>query len=136
MPRRAVWRVSAGISTSHMNLVLDRRVSVCNEGNALYGRWNRGGAPGLIACSPQHASAVKRLAFSSTGREREKGVQMHKRNVQSFLMVSAAFFAMNLPVPAARAATPDRLAAAVSHGVRMAGAGVGPQAFDQVSKAD
>lgn len=50
---------------------------------------------------------------------------MNKRHVQSFLMVSAAFFAMNLPVRATNAATADTLAAAVSHSVRMAGAGVG-----------
>lgn len=59
---------------------------------------------------------------------------MNKRNVQSFLMVSAAFFAMNLPVRTVSAATPERLAAAVSHSVRMAG--VGAQAAGDASKAD
>lgn len=54
---------------------------------------------------------------------------MNKRHVQSFLMVSAAFFAMNLPVRAAGAATPDRLAAAVSHSVRMSSAGAGSEIF-------
>lgn len=58
---------------------------------------------------------------------------MNKRNVQSFLMVSAAFFAMNLPVRTVSAAMPERLAAAVSHSVRMAGAGA--QAAGDASKA-
>ena len=59
---------------------------------------------------------------------------MNKRNVQSFLMVSAAFFALNLPVRATSAATPVSLAAAVSHTVRMAGAGAGPQASGETSQ--
>ena len=48
-------------------------------------------------------------------------------------MVSAAFFAMNLPVRPTSAATPVSLAAAVSHTVRMAGAGVGQEASGEIS---
>ncbi len=50
---------------------------------------------------------------------------MDTRHVQTFLMISAAFFAMNVPVRARSAATPSRLVAAVSHTARMASAGVG-----------
>jgi hypothetical protein len=50
---------------------------------------------------------------------------MDTRHIQTFLMVSAAFFATNLPVRATNAATPERLAAAVSHTVRMTSAGLG-----------
>ncbi len=58
---------------------------------------------------------------------------MNKRNVQSFLMVSAAFFAMNLPARPASAATTGSLAAAVSHSVRMAGAGAAQEASGETS---
>ncbi|GLU34132.1 hypothetical protein WKR88_05405 [Trinickia caryophylli] len=61
---------------------------------------------------------------------------MNKRNVQSFLMVSAAFFAMNLPVRAAEAATADRMAAAVSHAARIASAGVGNEPDTAATKGD
>lgn len=47
---------------------------------------------------------------------------MNTRHVQSFLMVSAAFFAMNLPV---RPAEAGPLAAAVSHTTRLESVGVG-----------
>ncbi|WP_147426743.1 hypothetical protein [Trinickia fusca] len=47
---------------------------------------------------------------------------MNTRHVQSFLMVSTAFFAMNLPVRSADAST---LAAAVSHTTRLESVGVG-----------
>jgi hypothetical protein len=50
------------------------------------------------------------------------------RHIQTFMMISAAFFAMNLPVRASNAATPQRLVAAVSHTARMASAGVGGDA--------
>ncbi|PPK41920.1 hypothetical protein B0G57_12315 [Trinickia symbiotica] len=50
---------------------------------------------------------------------------MDTRHTRTFLMISAAFFAMNMPVRATSAATPSRLAAAVSHTARMASAGVG-----------
>jgi hypothetical protein len=59
---------------------------------------------------------------------------MNKRNVQSFLMVSAAFFAMNLPVRPTSAATPASLAAAVSHTARVVGAGIGQEASREASQ--
>jgi len=59
---------------------------------------------------------------------------MNKRNVQSFLMVSAAFFAMNLPVRPTSAATPVSLAAAVSHSARVADAGIGQEASGETSQ--
>lgn len=55
----------------------------------------------------------------------KQGVQMNKRYVQSFLMVSIGFFAMHLPVRAGGAATAHRLAAAISHSLRMRSVGVG-----------
>jgi hypothetical protein len=58
---------------------------------------------------------------------------MNKRNIQSFLMVSAAFFAMNLPVRPTSAETPGSLAAAVSHSARMAGAGADQYASGEAS---
>jgi hypothetical protein len=53
---------------------------------------------------------------------------MDTRHIQTFLMISAAFFAMNLPARATSAATPERLAAAVSHTARMKSAGVSSDA--------
>jgi hypothetical protein len=52
----------------------------------------------------------------------KQGAQMDKRHVQTFLLSSAAFFAMSLP---ARPAYSDMLAAAVSHTVRIASTGIG-----------
>lgn len=48
---------------------------------------------------------------------------MEKRNVQTFLMVSAAFFAMSLPVRQAQAGV---VAAAVSRTLAQAGIGASP----------
>jgi hypothetical protein len=48
---------------------------------------------------------------------------MEKRHVQTFLMVSAAFFAMNLPVRQAQA---GMVSAAVSRTIAKAGIGAGP----------
>jgi hypothetical protein len=53
---------------------------------------------------------------------------MDTRHIQIFLMASAAFFTMNLPVRVPSAATAERLAAAVSHTARIASAGVGDDA--------
>ncbi len=50
---------------------------------------------------------------------------MDTRHMQSFLMISAAFFAMSMPVRATSAATPARVVAAVSHTARIASAGIG-----------
>jgi hypothetical protein len=47
---------------------------------------------------------------------------MDKRHIQAFLLSSAAFFSMSLP---ARTFGSDMLAAAVSHTVQIAAAGVG-----------
>jgi hypothetical protein len=46
-----------------------------------------------------------------------EGAKMDKRHVQTFLMVSAAFFAMNLP---ARSASAEPLAAAGVHATQQA----------------
>jgi hypothetical protein len=54
---------------------------------------------------------------------KQKGVQMEKRHVQTFLMVSAAFFAMSLPVRHAQA---GEVAQAVSRTLAKAGIGAGP----------
>ena len=48
---------------------------------------------------------------------------MEKRHVQTFLMVSAAFFAMNLPVRQAQAGV---VAAAISRTIAEAGLGASP----------
>jgi hypothetical protein len=53
---------------------------------------------------------------------------MDTRHIQTFLMASAAFFAMSMPVRVPSAATAERLAAAVSHTARIASAGVGDDA--------
>jgi hypothetical protein len=52
-----------------------------------------------------------------------KEYRLEKRHVQTFLMVSAAFFAMNLPVRQAQA---GMVSAAVSRTIAKAGIGVGP----------
>jgi hypothetical protein len=46
-------------------------------------------------------------------RQLEKGVRMNTRNIQTFLMVSAAFFAMSAPVRSGSSAR--TLASAVAH---------------------
>ena len=61
---------------------------------------------------------------------------MDTRNIQTFLMISAAFFEMNLPVRATNAATPQRLVAAVSHTARIALAGVGGDAAANPADGD
>ena len=53
---------------------------------------------------------------------------MHTRHIQTFLMASAAFFAMSLPGRLPSAERAERLAAAVSHTERIASAGVGDDA--------
>ena len=47
-------------------------VSVCNRRNALYGRWNRCGAPGLIAFSLEYASAVNDSRLAASGAKEKK----------------------------------------------------------------
>jgi hypothetical protein len=59
---------------------------------------------------------------------------METRHIQTFLMISAAFFAMNLPARSTRVAIPERLAAAVSHTVRMTSAGVGGDAAAKLAQ--
>jgi hypothetical protein len=53
---------------------------------------------------------------------------MNTRHIQTFLMVSAAFFAMNLPARTANngrsGATSATFAAAATHAARMSSAGV------------
>jgi hypothetical protein len=61
---------------------------------------------------------------------------METRNIQTFLMISAAFFAMNMPVRTTEVATPQRLAAAVSYTARMASAGLGGGEFDAATPAE
>ncbi|MEA3120177.1 MAG: hypothetical protein QOI13_3447 [Paraburkholderia sp.] len=53
---------------------------------------------------------------------------MNTRHIQTFLMASAAFFAMSLQVQVPSGPTVQSLAAAVSHTARIASAGVGDEA--------
>jgi hypothetical protein len=63
--------------------------------------------------------SAQRFASGKASRQQavRKGVRMNTRNIQTFLMVSAAFFAMSAPVRSGSAGT---LANAVAHSVRVA----------------
>ncbi|WP_206950842.1 hypothetical protein [Trinickia acidisoli] len=58
---------------------------------------------------------------------------MEKRHIQTFLMVSAAFFAMTLPM---RQALAGEVAAAVSRTIAQAGIGAGPAELWAVSMGE
>jgi hypothetical protein len=65
-----------------------------------------------------HVSAQRSAVGGASRRQAvRKGVRMNTRNIQTFLMVSAAFFAMSAPVRSGGART---LANAVAHTVQVA----------------
>jgi hypothetical protein len=83
---------------------------------------------------PVHVSA-QRSAVGGASRQQavRQGVRMNTRNIQTFLMVSAAFFAMSAPVRSSGART---LANAVAHTAQVAPVSLASERITLSSESD